>query len=175
MSLTLSAKLNALELSWNDIESFSDGHIILTDEEPQPPYRIHSIDSIQKKFTYGPNNNDVLYWIQPVNQTGWQTTNIIFDKNLLSAINVNTTCYGYWAIYLDKNYEPVEHTCIRAYATWMNDHRNVIEQFKFRDLFIVGTHDSGSYRMNFNASNNETVVTKYSLTQVDKRTAVIAD
>jgi len=43
--------------------------------------------------------------------------------------------------------------------------KHIIGNQKFRDLFIPGTHDSASYRDNFDLKS-ETIVTKYSLTQV---------
>lgn len=157
--------MNALEISWNDLGSFADGYILLVDKEPAPPYQLSERD---QKFTFGPSRTEALDWIKPVNKTGWQTTNVVFDRNLLSEIDRDTKCYGYWAIHLDKNLQPSDETCNRAWPTWMNDHRDIVGKFKFRNLFILGTHDSGSYRPGFVASSNETVVTKYSLTQVSR-------
>lgn len=48
----------------------------------------------------------------------------------------------------------------------MNDLRGKIENLRFKDLFIPGTHDSSSYMENF-LPHNETIVTKYTLTQDD--------
>lgn len=44
--------------------------------------------------------------------------------------------------------------------------RDKIKHFRFRELFIPGTHDSASFKNNFYLEN-ETLVTKYSLTQDD--------
>lgn len=117
-------------------------------------------------WTFGPDNREVLYSVQPTEDEGWLTTDIHFDTNLLSQINSQTKCYGYWAVYLNEDGEIVATACIRTYATWMNDMKDHIKSFKFRDLFIIGSHDSGSFRSNFNPRHNETLVTKYSLTQV---------
>lgn len=67
---------------------------------------------------------------------------------------------------------PIISTCVRAYPTWMNDSKDFIKRFKFRDLFIMGSHDSGSYRANFNSNKNDTRVTKYALTQVSKHSSI---
>lgn len=189
VSLTISAKLNALEISWYNLKSPNTGYILLTDEEPSGPYRKQDVLSNEQtsdeiytnednstskyysssekiRWTYSDNNKNALYWLQPSETNGWITTNVIFDNNLLQKLNANTTCYGYWAVYIDNLLNPIHSTCIRAYATWMNDNREIIKKFKFRDLFILGSHDSGSFRSNFNSTRNETLVTKYALTQV---------
>lgn len=194
ISLTISAKLNALEVAWFNLETPNTGHILLTDEEPQPPYyQEHAApiaetpssssfasssneDFISRKYnryansaywTFGKNRTKALYSLRPNETSGWITTNVIFDNSLLSTLKPDTKCYGYWATYIDTYRNAIATTCIRAYATWMNDNKEVIKRFRFRDLFILGTHDSASYRLNFNSTKNETLVTKYSLTQVN--------
>lgn len=190
MSLTISARLNALEISWFNLKAPNDGYILLTDEEPQIPYKKQQLTDIEQasheiytnedynstnkyyvndekiKWTYGRNNKQALYFIKPTEANGWMTTGTIFDNKHLEKLNASTKCYGYWAVYVDNSLNPVFTTCIRAYATWMNDNKDLVKRFKFRDLFILGSHDSGSYRSNFNSTKNETLVTKYSLTQV---------
>lgn len=196
LSLTISARLNAIEVSWYNLKTPNDGYILLTNEEPHAPFRkqqqqqtdieqqphIHSNEdnsthknytsdeNIITRWTYSRANKQPLYIIKPDEANGWITTNIIFDnKYYLETLNANTKCYGYWAVYVDSTLNPVFTTCIRAYGTWMNDNKDLIKRFKFRDLFILGSHDSGSYRANFNSSRNETLVTKYALTQVSDR------
>ena len=191
LSLTISAKLSAIEVSWYNLRTPNNGYIILTDEEPQPPYRkqrptdigqqSHEIytnedNSTHKyyvnnenddiRWTFGRANKPALYNIKADEPNGWITTNILFDNKHLERLKASTRCYGYWATYLDNLSNPVITTCIRAYATWMNDHKDLVKRFKFRDLFVLGSHDSGSYRANFDSSRNETLVTKYALTQV---------
>lgn len=187
--MTISAKLNAIELSWYNLRTSNNGYILLTDEEPHAPYRKQRTDIEQPsrheiytnednsthkyyaddeniRWTYGHNNKPALYMIKPDETNGWVTTNVLFDYKHLEHLNAGTKCYGYWATYVDNSMNPVFTTCIRAHATWMNDNKDLIKRFKFRDLFILGSHDSGSYRINFNSSRNETLVTKYALTQV---------
>lgn len=195
MSLTISARISAIEVSWYNLKTPSDGYILLTDEEPRPPFRkqqqqtdirqpspeiytnednstykyyADNNDNNNEKitWTYGPGNKRALYFTQPNVSNGWITTNIIFNNRLVENVSASTKCYGYWAIYVDKSMNPIISTCIRAYATWMNDSKDFIKRFKFRDLFILGSHDSGSYRANFNSNKNDTLVTKYALTQV---------
>lgn len=190
LSLTISARLNALEISWYNLRTPNTGYILLTDEDPYGPFKKHQFtDSEQPPhgiytnednstykyyandekitWTYGRGNKQALYFTKPSETNGWITTNVLFDNNHLNKLNATTKCYGYWAVYVDISLNPVFTTCIRAYATWMNDNKDLLKRFKFRDLFILGSHDSGSYRANFNSSRNETLVTKYALTQVN--------
>lgn len=198
MSLTISAKLNALEVSWYNLKTPNDGYILLTDEEPQRPFRKHHPADVEQppheiytnednstfkyyaepeniRWTYGKANKQALYHTKPTETNGWITTNVIFDNKHLENLSASTKCYGYWAVYLDNSSNPVLVTCVRAYATWMNDYKDLIKRFKFRDLFILGSHDSGSFRTNFNSSRNETLVTKYALTQVSGLILFISD
>lgn len=45
--------------------------------------------------------------------------------------------------------------------------RDIIKDKKIRQLFIPGSHDSASYKYNFDPNREETLVTRYSLTQDD--------
>lgn len=196
LSLTVSAKLNAIEVSWFNLKTPNNGYILLTNNEPTLPFkkyqsnafdsdpsRIHANtvngsggDSVNEskfyentesiQFTYGDDDKTALFWTKPSEDNGWIRTSVIFDRNLLNEVHYNTKCYGYWAIYIDEQLKPIEKICMRTYATYMNDNRQDIETFRIRDLFLLGSHDSGSYRTNFNATTNETIVTKYALTQV---------
>lgn len=117
-------------------------------------------------WTYGPNNRTAQYWLEPTEKSGWITTNIPFDIEMSKNVSIHSKCYGYWAVYLNAYGEVKASACISAYPTWMNDMKGHIGRFKFRDLFLAGTHDSGSYRDRFDPTKNETLVTKYALTQV---------
>lgn len=177
-------------MSWCNLKTPNDGYILLTDEEPRPPFRKYqqqtdigqsppieistngdnstykyNVDNEKITWTYGADNKRALYFTQPNESNGWITTNIIFNHRLVENVGASTKCYGYWAIFVDKSMNPIISTCIRAHGTWMNDNKDYIKRFKLRDLFILGSHDSGSYRANFN-NKNDTLVTKYALTQV---------
>lgn len=76
-------------------------------------------------------------------------------------------CYGYWFYYVNANGEKLTSGCYSTHPTWMNDSREKIKDLKFRQLFIPGTHDSGSYRNDLRLLENETIVTKYAYTQDD--------
>lgn len=117
-------------------------------------------------WTYGPNNITAQYWLEPKEKSGWITTNIPFDMEMSKNVSIHSKCYGYWAVYLNGYGEVKASACISAYPTWMNDMKSHIGRFKFRDLFIAGTHDSGSYKERFDPTRKETLVAKYALTQV---------
>lgn len=192
----MSAKLGTVDVSWNNLKTPNDGYILLTDDEPTVPFHKYELNAAEEQqqpldaesekqsndttitsthrpnlnriqFNYGNRNASALFWVKPSEENGWVSTGITFDSDHLQSITKQTKCYGYWAVYVNNGFDPVASTCIRAYATWMNDEREHLKHFRMRDLFIVGTHDSGSYRMNLNASRNDTLVTKYALTQVN--------
>lgn len=197
IDLTVSARLQTLEISWFNINP-SNGVIIITDQEPAKLGNFTLIKSTEpflhiddEKYYYqsnetnvsnenidhgsfktdrwlinGPNNRSILYTFDIDQSSGWHTTNLRFNNDLLKTVSISTNCYGYWAIYLNENGERKIETCIRAYPLWMNEMKDKIGKFKIRDLFIVGSHDSGAYRENFDPTQNETLVTKYSITQV---------
>ncbi|XP_037957211.1 uncharacterized protein LOC119687099 [Teleopsis dalmanni] len=109
--------------------------------------------------------NDIVAAIQPSLSTQWFTTGVPFNYEITDYITKNTSCYGYWASYINGEGSILATTCFRAYPTWMHDLSTVIGSLRMRDLFIPGTHDSGSYRPKFDPLLQETIVTKYALTQ----------
>ncbi|XP_055916227.1 PI-PLC X domain-containing protein 1 [Eupeodes corollae] len=110
---------------------------------------------------------DVVALVRPLQSKQWYTTPVRFDYGLSQNVTAYTKCYGYWASYVDENGTIIASNCMRAYPKWMNEMRSVVSALRVRDLFIPGTHDSGSYRPNFSPSKRETIVTKYALTQDD--------
>ncbi|XP_059220983.1 PI-PLC X domain-containing protein 2 isoform X3 [Stomoxys calcitrans] len=123
--------------------------------------------------------NDIHYWISnngtnkivaaltPTASSLWFTTGVPFDYSLSKAVTAQTSCYGFWATYINGNGTILASTCLHAYPRWMNEMKSTIGRLRFRDLFIPGSHDSGSYRLNFNPLHQENLVTKYSLCQDD--------
>lgn len=139
--------------------------------------------STQNEWVYGPDNDTAVYWTTVTSDSGWITTNIPFDMSLSRNLSIHSKCYGYWAVYLNiaANRQSAEapvtvegKCCISAHATWMTDNRTHYGRFQFHDLFLVGTHDSGSYREHFDPLQNETLVTKYSITQVCENVIILS-
>ncbi|XP_058837376.1 PI-PLC X domain-containing protein 1 [Topomyia yanbarensis] len=116
---------------------------------------------------YGERKKEVLFAIKPIYQNGWTMTDIIFNRDLMERVDITTTCYGYYAYFIDGNGTIQSEHCMKLYPTWMNDLRAHLGQFRMRELFIPGTHDSASFKKNFNHQSQENIVTKYTLTQDD--------
>lgn len=112
-------------------------------------------------------NNNIVAAIKPSQAAQWFTTGVPFSYALSRNVTAQTSCYGYWASYIDGTGKILAKNCVRAYPIWMNELRDVIGELRLRDLFIPGTHDSGSYRPNFDPLLRESLVTKYALTQDD--------
>lgn len=154
------------------------GTILITDSIPNPPFREdtptemsfirgnNESKSSQSVWTFEKDNRTALFAIKPKEENGWVTTELRFDDEFYKNVSIKTRCYGYWAIYIDDNMNTLATTCISVQPTWMNDMRDHIRQFRFCNLFIIGSHDSGSYRLDYNPNHHETIVTKYSITQV---------
>lgn len=114
-------------------------------------------------WKYG-KDEDVIFVFTTNSSSGWITTNITFDMELLETVNKNTTCYGYWISLVDDTTGQIlAADCMRAFPMWMNNMKVHIGNMRFRDLFIPGTHDSGAA---LNNSNIEDIsLLKYLITQ----------
>lgn len=134
---------------------------IATSESPYKARDIHY-------WTSNNGSNPIVAALVPTSTALWFTTGVPFDYALSRNITYDTCAYGYWASYV-RGIDGLimASTSLRAYPKWMNDMRAIVGGFRFRDLFIPGSHDSGSYRVNFDPLAKETLVTKYSLTQDD--------
>ncbi|XP_037709640.1 PI-PLC X domain-containing protein 1 [Drosophila subpulchrella] len=110
---------------------------------------------------------DVVAAIKPSQglATQWFTTGLPYDYALSRNVTVQSSCYGFWASYIDGQGNILAKTCLKGFPRWMNDLKSKIGEMRLRDLFIPGSHDSGSYRPNFDPLLRESLVTKYALTQ----------
>lgn len=149
-----------VKLDVNSTES-SSGPVSSTEVVSARPE--HQLPNV---WTY--DGRPVRYWLRPEIGSGWHTTTVTFDYEAhRENVTIATKCYGFWATYVTDSGERLLSACVSAYPTWMNDMKSHIGNFKVRDLFLMGTHDSGSYRPHFDPRKNETLVTKYSITQVN--------
>lgn len=180
--LTINAK-RYLEVSWVNARLKLGDTVVITNSAPESfikngkkssEYDEYSgsgdgISSImmeyEKSFYWIPKKGEILTVIQPEETNQWINTNIRYNIDLSHNVTLDTNCYGYYASYLDVNGNIIASGCIQAFPKWMNDMKSVVGNSRIRDLFIPGTHDSGSYRLNFNPDRQETIVTKYALTQ----------
>lgn len=116
---------------------------------------------------FGTRKKEVLFSLQPVYNNGWTKTGIKFNYNLMNEVTTTTGCYGYYAYFVRPNGTVVAAHCMKLHPTWMYDLRTHLSAFRVRELFLPGTHDSASYKRNFDPQRQETVVSKYALTQDD--------
>ncbi|XP_053687907.1 PI-PLC X domain-containing protein 3 [Sabethes cyaneus] len=116
---------------------------------------------------YGQRKKEVLFAIKPMFENGWTMTDIIFNRELMERVDITTTCYGYYAYFINENGTIRSEHCMKLYPTWMNDLRSHLGRFRLRELFLPGTHDSASYKKNFSHHSQDNIVTKYTLTQDD--------
>lgn len=187
ISVTISARMRYLEISWYNVIDFENKTILLTDFHLSPNELIfvrnqtvafgdhdkYYIDNNTNQdvpqsslFFVTANNKPILFAVSLNQKTGSHKTSVSFNYELSRNVTINTSCYGYWATLVGPNGQHIEQSCIRAYPRWMNEMRSHIGPKRIRDLFLVGSHDSGSYRLKFDPKRNETRVSKYTLTQV---------
>lgn len=110
-----------------------------------------------------PHYDNTVYDIAVNSSEGHLNT---FLHHNFTELDESTECYGYWYFYV-VNDEILMRGCLKAHPNWMAKMKNVIKDKKIRELFIPGTHDSASFKKNFNPEVEDTLITKYSLTQDD--------
>lgn len=151
------------QVDWQEEGSGAD-YIESTTTTTESPYKAKDIHY----WISNDGSNPIVAALVPSAPSLWFTTGLPFDYALSRNVTYETTSYGYWASYVSgKDGSILAKTSLRAYPKWMNDMRSVVGNLRFRDLFIPGSHDSGSYRVNFDPLAKETIVTKYTLTQDD--------
>ncbi|XP_030384337.1 PI-PLC X domain-containing protein 1 [Scaptodrosophila lebanonensis] len=138
-----------------------------TTENTSTPINSFATPAPRQYWVANGGTNPIVAAIKPTLSAQWFTTGVPFDYALSSNVTIHTTCYGFWANYIDARGNIMAKTCLRVYPHWMNEQRLLVGNKRLRDLFIPGTHDSGSYRPNFDPLLRENLVTKYSLTQDD--------
>ncbi|CRL07974.1 CLUMA_CG020986, isoform A [Clunio marinus] len=113
-------------------------------------------------------NNDAKLLFESILKTsnGRLSTGISHDFTQHRRLDYSTGCYNFWWTLISDGVI-VKSGCTRTNAFWMQDYRDQFGDRKFRQLFIPGTHDSASYKYNFDPNQMETLVTRYSLTQDD--------
>lgn len=122
-----------------------------------------SVESAKLLWKFGDPPRDVIYSMMIQEPTGWWKTNVLFNRFLFNDVTKDTGCYGYWVHMIDANGTVLVKNCWRANPRWMNELKEEIKDVKMRNLFIPGTHDSGSYKYTF----TENLLTKYAVTQDD--------
>lgn len=154
-----------MELNWYnvDLNATSDPTVLITDG----PITNASMDVYLGAARWVFDGGAELLFDMTLNTSeGRQQTHIKHKFSEFRRLDFDTGCYKYWYSLLVDDVI-IESGCMRTNAYWMNEMRNEIKDRKFRELFIPGTHDSASFKYNFDPSRMETLVTRYTLTQDD--------
>lgn len=112
------------------------------------------------------NGTELLFDMTLNTTQGRQQTHLKHNFGEHRRMDFDTGCYKYW-IHLVVESVVVSTRCFRTNAFWMNEMRKQLESRKVRQLFIPGTHDSASYKYNFDPTQMETIISRYTLTQDD--------
>lgn len=152
--LTVSPSTGHIQVSWFNIKPTPNSVIIITDRPPTGRFQF-----VKNKWRYCRSDarstqKSIRYWtIHVAEISGHITTKMPFNIDLRK-IFTHTKCYGYWAVLLSRTNHHRQSsklvsreaaTCLRTHSTWMNDNRPQLGQLSFRELFVVGTHNSGAY------------------------------
>ncbi|XP_063230345.1 PI-PLC X domain-containing protein 1-like isoform X2 [Bacillus rossius redtenbacheri] len=97
--------------------------------------------------------------------SGWVTSEV-HQPDLPASPGLATSgpqCLGAWVAYVAAdNRSVLASSCLRTRPTWMAEMNATISSLKLQDIFLPGTHDSGSYN---ESPGKETLVARYTITQ----------
>ncbi|XP_017049049.1 uncharacterized protein LOC108093474 [Drosophila ficusphila] len=162
--LTISAQNRSVEVYWVNAPANEGDQVLVTKRDASSFQK-----KLKKRKTVWKANgraNKVVAAILPSRglSTEWVTTEVPFDYDLSKNVTIETTCYGFWASYIDAEGKILAKSCLKAFPRWMNELRPKVENFRLRDLFIPGSHFAGAYRPNFDLKR-QTIMTKTRLAQ----------
>lgn len=163
--ISINPKSHQVELNWFniDLNTTIDPVIIVTDGLVSN----FSTEDFLGSTRWILNDGVKLLFDLALNTThGHQPTNIKHNFASHRRMDFDTGCYNYW-INLVAGNVVLCSACLRTNAFWMNEMRDVLHTRKIRQMFLPGTHDSASYKYNFDPTSMETLVTRYTLTQDD--------
>lgn len=162
---SVNPKNHLVELNWFDIDLSGAGEstILVTDGVITNA----TVEDFEGESRWALNNGRELLFDLLVNTSdGNAKTLLKFNFADHRRLDFDTGCYGFWYnVVVDGVI--TKTGCMRTEAHWMDEMRDKIESKKFRQLFIPGTHDSSSYKYNFDPNRMETLVSRYTLTQDD--------
>ncbi|XP_044598312.1 PI-PLC X domain-containing protein 2-like [Cotesia glomerata] len=107
------------------------------------------------------DTKDLFFTYFPKNSSGFVKTGIapVDARYSLESMYIDQ-CTGYHVAWL-RNSTELMLTCLSSHANWMYDNRKIIENLTLAELFIPGTHNSGSYRYEL----PPTILDRYTVTQ----------
>nr|ATU82508.1 venom phospholipase C [Lethocerus distinctifemur] len=90
-----------------------------------------------------------LFWAYITEPKGWLSTGIQENRTMPEP-SFKPNCTPYWAAYWRKNgTKPVAKYCLGTNPRWMENSRDTIKHLSIDDMFLPGTHDSGSFHLSY--------------------------
>jgi hypothetical protein len=161
--ITINPKNHHVELNWFDVNTDNAPAVLITDG----PITNASMEDFLNASRWVIDEGVELMFDTNLNKTeGRQQTYLKHKFSDHRRLDFDTGCYSFWH-HLVVDGKVVSSGCMRTRSHWMRDMRKDIENKKIRQLFLPGTHDSASYKYNFDPTRSETLITLYSLTQDD--------
>lgn len=162
--ITVNARYNRLELTWRNFND-RNGYIVLTEDYPIQNFQRSGATNWE--YTFGQTKKRAIYSTKPTQTNGWIETNVVYNRNVMNNVRLNTSCYGYYGYFVNSFGLIQSVYCMKLHPTWMNDRRAHLGKFRLRELFIPGTHDSSTYRPGLLPIFWNVAIHKYSVTQDD--------
>jgi hypothetical protein len=162
---SINPKNHGVELNWFDIDlNGASNPIILVTDGAITNATMEDYDG-ESRWALN-NGRELLFELLVNTSNGNAKTSLKFKFGEHRRLDFDLGCYSYWYSVI-VNGVITKMGCMQTQSYWMDEMRSHIEGKKFRQLFIPGTHDSSSYKYNFDPNRMETLVTRYTLTQDD--------
>ncbi|XP_046486843.1 uncharacterized protein [Neodiprion pinetum] len=115
-------------------------------------------------YTEEPSTNSTpIYSFQPTASSGIRQTGIDAEFVPSSSLTFERQCLGYHVAWL-RDDSIMKTNCLETRPNWMADRKEALGSKRFRDLFLPGTHNSGSYSI-VEEPTSENIVSKYIICQ----------
>ncbi|XP_044581334.1 PI-PLC X domain-containing protein 1-like [Cotesia glomerata] len=110
---------------------------------------------------YYNSEDELLFTYQPAEMSGYVKTGVSPSKEYYSMDSTYVEqCTGYIGAWF-RNDTLRKSSCLSTHPDWMNKHQDILMNMTLRELFIPGTHSSGSYSEEL----PPTIIQRYTITQ----------
>ncbi|XP_020709537.2 PI-PLC X domain-containing protein 1-like [Athalia rosae] len=115
-------------------------------------------------YTEDPSEDaEPIFTFKPIGANGIQKTGIEANFVPVSSLTFERQCLGYHVAWL-RDEKIMKTNCLETRPNWMADRREELASKRFRDIFLPGSHNSGSYVITEDPTA-ETLVAKYVICQ----------